>query len=802
MKKTISLLMLSVIAFAASAKTTWSLWGDSYTVDTLYHAKVGPGTTQTSLLVEGPVQLRVFYTTTDVTNPNLEVKHVMAQDKLAGLATVSSMAKSKSKEGAQYFVGINADFFSNSKPVGSAVVDKEVYYAVPWRTQWAMDADRKIYLGDMTFGGHVRKADGTSYPITAVNYDRNENNLIIYTPRFGSSTYTNQYGTEVVLVPLANNGILTSGETQKMRVSGTPATAGNMAIPAGAVVLSGHGAGSNFVATLTDGEEVEVETIVQMPTGEKIAPVQLASGCPMILSDGVVLDNDHLLEATPNRHPRTAVGYDETGTKMVMLVVDGRSSISAGAYPQVLGDIMREVGCKEAMNFDGGGSSTLYVQKLGVRNVPSEGTERTVTNGVYLVSNTPTDNEIAEIQFVDWVCEMPKYGYFRPKFYGFNKYGYLVDTDVQGVKLSCSAELGEVVENGETLFCNGGGLHPLTATYNGVTATLAVSVDDKNDPIFRHDKVVLNGYDDYKVDVYGKVRESDVSIENTALAWETSDASVATVDEKGIVKGLKNGKATIKGTVGDFSDEIEVTVEIPTKRYQGIDENLDPSTWTLECSSNVENFTIAPLGVEGMEVNYTTKKARQEVSMIKEITTWSRPDSVCIDINPGNAQIKNITLYLLKEGETEPWECTLEPTLKANELNRIEMPMDTFVNLSDMGAYPIKLTEIRIVPKGSLGTANLQIPRFSWVYNAVSADASGVEEVVKSSEALTLSPNPVEAGAVVKLGVTQAVKYTVSALNGAVVARGEGTELSTEGLSAGMYIVNAEGLSSARLLVK
>jgi hypothetical protein len=74
--------------------------------------------------------------------------------------------------------------------------------------------------------------------------------------------------------------------------------------------------------------------------------------------------------------------------------------------------------------------------------------------------------------------------------------------------------------------------------------------------------------------------------------------------------------------------------------------------------------------------------------------------------------------------------------------------------------------------------------------------------VVKSSEALTLSPNPVEAGAVVKLGVTQAVKYTVSALNGAVVARGEGTELSTEGLSAGMYIVNAEGLSSARLLVK
>jgi hypothetical protein len=253
--------------------------------------------------------------------------------------------------------------------------------------------------------------------------------------------------------------------------------------------------------------------------------------------------------------------------------------------------------------------------------------------------------------------------------------------------------------------------------------------------------------------------------------------------------------------VGSFSDEIEVTVEIPAKRYQGIDENLDPSTWTLESSSNVENFTVAPLGVEGMIVNYTTKKARQEVSMIKDITTWSRPDSLCIDINPGDAQIKNISLYLLKEGETEPWECVLEPTLKANELNRIEMPMDTFVNLSDMGAYPIKITKIRFVPKGSAGTASLQIPRFSWVYNAVPADASGVENVVSEGETLHLTPNPVNAGEVVRLGVALPVAYTVTALNGAVVANGVGVEFSTEGFTPGMYVVKTAN-SAAKMIVK
>ena len=120
MRKTVALLMFAMVFFAMSAKTTWSLWGDTYTVDTLYHAKVGPGTTQTSLKVVGPVQLRVFYTTTDLTNENVDVTHVMAKDKLAGLATVSSMAKSKTKEGEQYFVGINADFFANSMPNSSS----------------------------------------------------------------------------------------------------------------------------------------------------------------------------------------------------------------------------------------------------------------------------------------------------------------------------------------------------------------------------------------------------------------------------------------------------------------------------------------------------------------------------------------------------------------------------------------------------------------------------------------------------------------------------------------------------------
>ena len=501
-------------------------------------------------------------------------------------------------------------------------------------------------------------------------------------------------------------------------------------------------------------------------------------------------------------HPRTGIGVSQSGDSIIMMVVDGRSTISAGVRTSQLADIMRYAGAYEAVNLDGGGSSCLYTSALGVRNNGSDGSERAVGNGIFATITAPDEKEIAEIRYVDWVKELPKYGYYTPKFYGYNKYGVLVNTDLKGVVLTNAENLGEVVNDGATLFANGGGTHKLTASYNGLTADLVVTVDE-NEPNFRHKNVLLDSYHDYKVDVYGTVRGQDIAIENSVFTWTTEDASIATVDENGIVKGLKNGTTIVKGTLGQSSKDVNVTVEVPSKRYQGVDENLDPSTWTLE-GSNVENFTLAPLGVEGMIINYTTKSTRKiEVNLSKDIISWSRPDSLCIDINPGTGKIKNITVNLLANGATEPWECTIEPTLVENAVNRILVPMDTFVNMSDMGAYPIKITKLRIVPKDAAGTVvSLQVPRFSWVYDSVEADASGLDAVEGENQTLVITPNPVEAGAVVKLGVSAAVKYTVTALNGAVVAQGEGVEFSTEGLATGIYVVKVDGGAAGKLIIK
>lgn len=71
------------------------------------------------------------------------------------------------------------------------------------------------------------------------------------------------------------------------------------------------------------------------------------------------------------RHPRTAVGITKRG-KVVMLVADGRNINAVGLSLFELNKVMKWLGCKSAINFDGGGSSTLWVEKKGVVNHPSD----------------------------------------------------------------------------------------------------------------------------------------------------------------------------------------------------------------------------------------------------------------------------------------------------------------------------------------------------------------------------------------------------------------------------------------------
>lgn len=96
-----------------------------------------------------------------------------------------------------------------------------------------------------------------------------------------------------------------------------------------------------------------------------------------------------------NRHNRTAVGIREDGT-VLLFVADGRHKQAEGLSLTELQQILRWLGCRDALNLDGGGSTTIWLdfnEFQGVLNCPSDNGrfdhegERGVSNAVLIIKN-------------------------------------------------------------------------------------------------------------------------------------------------------------------------------------------------------------------------------------------------------------------------------------------------------------------------------------------------------------------------------------------------------------------------------
>lgn len=116
---------------------------------------------------------------------------------------------------------------------------------------------------------------------------------------------------------------------------------------------------------------------------------EAVGGSDIILKNGFYEDVGDGSEFSYTRHPRTAVGI--TGdNELIILVVDGRQpKISNGASLTDLAYIMAALGAREALNLDGGGSSTFVTNaatgSFKVCNSPSGGSLRSVYNSLVLV---------------------------------------------------------------------------------------------------------------------------------------------------------------------------------------------------------------------------------------------------------------------------------------------------------------------------------------------------------------------------------------------------------------------------------
>ena len=114
-------------------------------------------------------------------------------------------------------------------------------------------------------------------------------------------------------------------------------------------------------------------------------------GGPVLLQDGQIkiTNNEELKfagKAIDDKHPRTGMGYTKNN-KLIILVVEGRNPGKAeGATLTQEAQIFKDLGCWEALNLDGGGSSCMLVNGKETIKISDAGGQRPVP-AVFIIRN-------------------------------------------------------------------------------------------------------------------------------------------------------------------------------------------------------------------------------------------------------------------------------------------------------------------------------------------------------------------------------------------------------------------------------
>jgi exopolysaccharide biosynthesis protein len=178
-----------------------------------------------------------------------------------------------------------------------------------------------------------------------------------------------------------------------LRVVSMDTVPSGVTIPAdGALLIAGRDADSSTrraLLALHAGDAVTVERALTQPHLRNVV-----GGWPVIVHDSAITMAADSAGANfaPVRHPRTAAGLARDGRELILVVVDGRQKpYSDGMTLRELAELFRSLGASQALNLDGGGSSTFVLADstapngLRIMNRPSDKVERAVGNALAVV---------------------------------------------------------------------------------------------------------------------------------------------------------------------------------------------------------------------------------------------------------------------------------------------------------------------------------------------------------------------------------------------------------------------------------
>lgn len=320
----------------------------------------------------------------------LQLNTVLSQGKLFAGENPKGMYTRLTESGKDVVATINADFWESNfrlyHPVGMLVEDN-VLFNLPGRARsaayytqqsgWEIGVP-KIDLSVQVGKGRAIKIDDLNPPTTGTA-------MALFTWA-DTKTPPKGYAWRKITLDkpeLAPNKPAKGKLSGELQITGKPAEKGEL------LLAAYTDANKTMLETLPDGAVV---TITANFANAKGVVEQTVGGGPRLLSDGKPVVTSAYKSESVGRdfstalHPRTAIGFNAKKDTAWLVVVDGRQKgYSIGINLFDLAELMKEFGCANATNLDGGGSSGMFVGDK-YANRPSDATgARSVTNGMAVV---------------------------------------------------------------------------------------------------------------------------------------------------------------------------------------------------------------------------------------------------------------------------------------------------------------------------------------------------------------------------------------------------------------------------------
>jgi len=537
--------------------------------------QIAENTTYTNIIANhetyGRQEANVF--TVDPALPGI-VPVAMYGSKLYGRSTITTAVDyATMTEGLSIAGGVNGDFYSFTTGISLGMVvhngilnSSDAGYPAIGFTE-----NGEAVIGNPNIAISMVSDEGISIPVDHFNKYRTVYGVYLFSEDFSAESRTSTLGTHIVLDII--DGEPSIGESMTVIVSDIMTDASNIKMVEGTLLLSVDNDGPlDKISQIARGQMYTITFTAQDEIWNDVT--EAIGGGQIILSDGEILP-----DSTSEVAPRTAAGITEDG-KLVLAQLDGRQSgHSKGAKITEMAEFMASLGCVDAINLDGGGSSTTYLRSPGyasgeIVNAVSDGAPRKNANYILLANTLEPDGHQFRLQFYPYDIEaLPNTTIALDVKASDVSYHAAAAPEPETLIFSVTEGMGEVTADVKSVILTTGemtgtgvvsaavgaasGETKLTIldsvdeinVYRGESSNKAVTIDlDRNEEVMFRAESYKNG--------------AEVYSSNKSYTWTVSTPDIGTVTENGVFQAADkvNVSGTLTVSYGDVSKSVNITV--------------------------------------------------------------------------------------------------------------------------------------------------------------------------------------------------------------------------------------------------